>query len=109
MAAGVRRPRLRRAPRGAVRRPGDPGLAAGAARTCRAGGASSAAAPASGGAVMRRVLRLAGVLVTGAGVVAAGTALRLPALDVSAAGSVGLSEGGALAARTSPVSRAQLV
>jgi hypothetical protein len=56
-----------------------------------------------------RALRLAGVLVTGAGIVAAGAALRFPTLDLSATGSVGSPVGGALAARTTPVQHAELV
>jgi hypothetical protein len=56
-----------------------------------------------------RALRLAGVLVTSAGIVAAGTTLRVPTLDLSAAGSAGGPAGGALAARTTLVQRAELV
>jgi len=56
---------------------------------------------------MRRVLRLAAVVAAGAGLLAAGTEVRLPSVDLASTG--GGAGSGALAARTTPVDRADLV
>jgi hypothetical protein len=58
---------------------------------------------------VRRVLLLAAVVAAGAGLVTAGTAVRLPSLDLASAGSDADAPGGALAARTTPVDRTDLV